>query len=292
MAIAFTHAHVLTMTSAKPLIDHTVLVEGGTISAIGPTRDLRVPADVGVVDVAGKTLMPGLCDMHVHIVPTQDDEASEVNRLGALAMARQYLAVVLAGGVTTVRNMAGTPFHLRLRSLVRSGDVVGPRIFTAGPLLETSFTLPGMEDSGELVKTPGEARAAVLRHRDAGYDCIKVYNQLDAGIYDEIVRTCREVGLQVVGHVAFSKGLSGALEAGQDSIEHFRSYDFALDVRGPEFPGARFVGWLHTTPARVREVAERTASAQVWNVPTLGIERGLAGLKHRAQGDDTSWLPP
>jgi hypothetical protein len=173
---------------------------------------------------------------------------------------------------------------------VREGRVAGPRIHTTGPILETRFTYAGLASFGQLVRTPEEARAAVIAQHRAGYDAIKVYNDIDAQVYDAIAATCRELGLPMVGHVAYSKGLVGALAARQDSIEHFRSYDFALDTR-PLPDGARFVGWLHTTPARIREVAERTAEAGTWNVPTLVIEQAITTPPPAEPPPRPHWLP-
>lgn len=287
-ALAFEHATVVTLRGAEVLADHTLVVRGRRIESVAPSREFAAPPDALRLDARGWHLIPGLADMHAHITPTgvgklhgAPDEAT------ALERAADYLRVMLAHGVTTIRNMAGTPFHLRIRDAVRRGELAGPRIHTAGPVLETRFTFPALESFGQLVRTREEARAAVLAHERAGYDCIKVYNDIDPEVYDEIVSTCRERGLKVVGHVAFAKGLEGALAAKQDSIEHFRSYDFALDTRPGR--GARFEGWLHTTPARIREVAERTAEAGTWNVPTLMVEHAIA--RDANDTDLPSWLP-
>ena len=275
-AFAFVHATVLTMAGDEALVDHTVVVRGRHIESVGPSDLLAVPPDVLSIDATGWTVMPGLFDMHVHLLPVNVGPNGDVaDEKTAMERAAEFLATLLASGVTTVRNMAGTPLHLRVREAVRAGRMRGPRIYTAGPILEQRFTFPGLAVFGELVRNRAEARAAVLEHQRAGYDCIKVYNDLDADIYDEIVATARERGLQVVGHVAFSKGLKGALAAKQDSIEHFRSYDFALDTR-PDAGPERFVGWLHTTPGRIREVAERTAESGTWSVPTLVVELAIA----------------
>jgi hypothetical protein len=94
----------------------------------------------------------------------------------------------------------------------------------------------------------------------------------------------------LAGDTSTARTLLGALAARQDSIEHFRSYDFALDTR-PAPDGARFVGWLHTTPARIREVAERTAEAGTWNVPTLVIEQAITQLPPAEPPPRPRWLP-
>lgn len=291
-AIAFERATVHTMAGSQALPNHTLVVRGDRIQALGPTVDLPVPADAQRIDATGWHLMPGLADMHVHLLPlgvgTADGFAPD--EATALARSAQVLQVYLLHGVTTVRNMAGTPWHLQLRQAVRESRVAGPRIHTTGPILETRFTFAQLADFGQLVRTPEEARAAVIAQHRAGYDAIKVYNDIDAQVYDAIAATCRELGLPMVGHVAYSKGLVGALAARQDSIEHFRSYDFALDTR-PLPDGARFVGWLHTTPARIREVAERTAEAGTWNVPTLVIEQAITTPPPAEPPPRPHWLP-
>jgi imidazolonepropionase-like amidohydrolase len=283
----FTGVTVLPMTDAPPLHEQTVLVRGGRIAAIAPTAALPVPPDATAIDGRGKFLMPGLCDMHVHMFVPRGEPLTEAE---TLKRSREYLYLFLCRGVTTVRNMAGIPLHLRMRAEVANSSTIGPRIFTSGPILETRFTHKLLIGIGEEVRSPAEARAMVLANRRDGYDFIKVYNDIDADIYDAIIATAREVGLKVIGHVAFAKGLDGALAARQDSIEHLRSYDFAADTR-PVPPGKRFEGWLHTTPVRMREMAERTVAAGVWNVPTLVTESGVFPDGEQAPPQDLSGLP-
>ncbi len=140
-AIAFCHANVLPMDRDVVLENQTVVVRDGRIAALGPSGAIAIPADALVVEARGKFLIPGLCDMHVHISPSgpgPDLDAEEASR-----RARQFLLVFLSSGITTVRNMAGTPMHLALRAEVAAGDTLGPRILCCGPILETPFHFPG-----------------------------------------------------------------------------------------------------------------------------------------------------
>ena len=286
-AHAFTGVTVLPMTDVPPQRDQTVLVRDGSIAAIAPSASYKLPPDAIAIDGRGKFLMPGLCDMHIHMFFPREPDLTEAE---TLRRSREYLYLFLCRGVTTVRNMAGVPLHLRMRAEVADGTTLGPRIFTSGPILETRFTHKMLIGIGKEVRTPAEARAEVLANHRDGYDFIKVYNDIDADIYDTIIATSREVGLKVIGHVAFVKGLTGALAAKQDSIEHLRSYDFAADTRASP-PGKRFEGWLHTTPARMAEMAERTAAAGVWNVPTLVTESGIGADGDAPVPQDLSGLP-
>jgi imidazolonepropionase-like amidohydrolase len=284
-AYAFTGVTVLPMTEAPPSREQTVVARDGRIASIAPGAP--APPDATVIDGRGKFLMPGLCDMHIHMFFPRSEALSEAE---TLKRSREYLYLFLCRGVTTVRNMAGVPLHLRLRAEVADGSAIGPRIYSSGPILETRFTHKLLIGIGAEVKSAAEARTMVLANHRDGYDFIKVYNDIDADIYDTIVATAREVALPVIGHVAFVKGLDGALAAKQDSIEHLRSYDFAADTRAAP-PGKRFEGWLHTSPARMREMAERTAAAGVWNVPTLVTESGIYPDGETAPPQDLTGLP-
>lgn len=280
--VAFVGMGIADVETGETLPNRTVIVRGDRIVAVGPADEVSVPPGAQIVQGAGRTVIPGLCDMHVHIAPHA--AGHDFDEAEAMRRAREYVLVFLASGVTTIRNMAGTPLHLTLRREVAEGRTIGPRILTCGPILETRFTFPEMAEFGVLVTTPEDARRAVTEQKRAGFDFIKVYNDIDAAIYDEIIAAAREVGIPVVGHVAYQKGLEGALAARQASIEHLRSYDFAADTRPPsEIDGARFVGWLHTTPRRIEELAERTAAAGVWNAPTMAVERGIRTDEEVAQ---------
>lgn len=254
-SLAFINANVVDLVQGVSVPNQTVVLRGNTITAVGPSDQLHPPPDAIKIDAHGKTLIPGLYDMHVHISPANPSEL--LDETAALKRAQTYIQVFLTAGVTTVRNMAGTPLHLKLREQVAQGEALGPRIFSCGPILETRFTFPEVAEFGELVTTPDEGRDAVRRQKAAGFDFIKVYNDLDAHVYDAIIAAGHEFGIRVVGHVAFQKGLHGALAAKQDSIEHLRSYDFAVDTRIGDVPWERYKGWLYATPQRIEELAEK-----------------------------------
>ena len=111
--------------------------------------------------------------------------------------------------------MRGAPQHLAWRDSIANGTLVGPTIFTSGPSIRRSrdpvFVLP---------TTPAEAEALVRAQARAGYDMIKVLNDLSLPVYDRLLATARSLGIPVVGHVVSDIGLSRSLAAGQVSIEH------------------------------------------------------------------------
>ncbi|HEX4452617.1 MAG TPA: hypothetical protein VH143_17185, partial [Kofleriaceae bacterium] len=116
---AFVDIAVATMESAAIAPHQTVLIDGKSITAFGPAAAIEVPAGATVIDGRGKFLIPGLHDMHVHLDHTHG-----------------MLELFVAAGVTTVRNMAGSPRTVALKKLTASGAVLGPTIYTTGPFVD------------------------------------------------------------------------------------------------------------------------------------------------------------
>jgi imidazolonepropionase-like amidohydrolase len=269
--VAFAHVSVIPMDRERVIEGQTVLVRNGLIEAIGPAESVALPADSLVVDGRGRYLMPGLVDMHVHI-KYEDD-----------------LLLYVANGVTAVRDMWGTtgmqlmmgfPDQLELRQRIHQGQLLGPALYLAGPIMESEPTgMPFMT----LIRTPAEAVESVAWQREQGYDFVKVYDNLTPEIYTAITHAAREHGLPVIGHVPWQVGLEGALAAGQLTIEHLTGY---VDHDAAEF----------VVPEELlAEYARRTAAAGVWNSPTLGIYP-LLGLDTRDsrldQQPGMAYVPP
>ncbi len=250
--LAIVSVTIIDVETGARLPDHTIVVEGERIMAVGPATEVVIPNGATVVDGAGRFLLPGFADMHVHLYTEGD------------------LSTYVARGVTTVRNMAGDSTHLAMRSRVERGEVVGPRIVTAGPPFEDP---PSWHDHIPLAD-PAAARAEIKRQRAAGYDFIKVYNRLLPAVYDSVLAVAAEIGMPVAGHVPLEVGLDGALRARQGSIEHFRGYVGALDSAAVPLPldasfRDRSVAWLRADTTRIAGLTARTVAAGVWNVPTF-----------------------
>ena len=139
-AIAFERATVHTMAGSQALPNHTLVVRGDRIQALGPTVDLPVPADAQRIDATGWHLMPGLADMHTH-PGTFTSAQMWAGMLGVSAdvMTLPYdlqMFLYLAGGITRIQVMAGTPEYLALRESLRSGRLRGPRMRVASPVID------------------------------------------------------------------------------------------------------------------------------------------------------------
>ncbi|HYW32666.1 MAG TPA: amidohydrolase family protein [Gemmatimonas sp.] len=253
-AIAFTHVEVVDVEGGRLLANQTVVVQAGRIVAVGPEADVPVPTGTDVVDGTDRFLVPGFADMHVHLYTVGD------------------LFTYAANGVTTVRNMAGDTSHLAMRAAVAAGRVIGPRIVTAGPVVEAA---PLSHPDNVLLDSPAGVRHELLRQQAAGYDFVKVYNALSRPVYDSVVSVAREIGMPVAGHVPTSVGIDGALAARQASIEHFRGYIQALLPRSAPAMGASFrersVAWNRIDDTQIAALVARTVAAGVWNVPTFAF---------------------
>jgi imidazolonepropionase-like amidohydrolase len=249
--LAIVGVTVIPMTDAAALPDRTVIVRDGRIAAIGPRRRLRVPAGAQQIDGRGRYLMPGLADMHVHLEYIEDPDV---------------LKLFVASGVTTVRSMDGRPYVLEWRERVRRGELIGPRIVTAGPIIDGS---PPARDDNLAVADAAAAQGAVASQAAAGYDFIKLYSNLSREAYAAAVAEARRRGLRVAGHVPRAVPLDTALGA-QWSIEHLGDFASAVAADGgPPTPGwARRALAAPLDGQRLDALARRLAAAQVWVVPT------------------------
>jgi imidazolonepropionase-like amidohydrolase len=236
--IVFRNVSVLPMDHDATIPGQDVVVQDGTITAIGPTATLSVPRGALVVNGKDKFLMPGLTDMHVHL----PDSSAPPTR------AEDELFLYLANGITTVRSMAGFENHLGLRERVRQNQLVAPSLALAGPGLD-----------GNRVKTPEDGAREVRQQKAAGYDLIKILPGLSRASYDAIVSTARETGMPYVGHVPTDVGIEHALESGQQTIEHLDGYLELLHGRDP------------LTDEAFQPLIEKTRAAGIWNVPTMAV---------------------
>lgn len=263
--LAFVGVHVIRSDRAELMRDQTVVVEGDRIAWIGESRSAKLAPGTRRISARGKYLLAGFADMHVHIGGARD------------------LVTYVANGITTVRNMSGLPPHLAWRDSTRSGALLGPRIVTAGAILDGDP--PSVPDMTVLTDAR-QARAEVFRQADAGYDFIKVYNSLPAAVYDSVIVAARDRQLAVAGHVPFAAGLSGALRSGQRSIEHLRGYIAELVPTDAKVqPGAslssRSVAWNYVDTTRYARLVEATVRAGVWNCPTLMVTAELLAPPER-----------
>ena len=265
--VAFVDVNVIPMDKERVLQHQTVIVRNGVISEIGDARRIKIPASAQRIDGTGKFLIPGLTDMHVHLF--SDDEFPD-------ELAEDELRIMIAYGVTTIRLMTGTPEQLVLRRKSAAGEILAPTIYAASP----QFT--GRKSTNAyVVTTEAEARTAVSKSKQDGYDFIKVTTYLKPEVYEAIVDEAAKQNIRVVGHAdSRSVGLTRALKAKQQ-IEHLDSYLEALLPESSPIKGSVSDIYLYNPKNwesidyldenRIPELARRTVNANPFVVPTLHL---------------------
>jgi hypothetical protein len=260
---AFVDVSVLPMDRDRVLTGQTVVVRDGRIAALGPSASVRVPADAQRIDGRGKYLMPGLAEMHAHVLgPAQPQELN-----------RDIMFLYVANGVTTIRAMLGAPNQLVLREQLKKGEVLCPTMFVAAPSL-----------NGNSAPNPDTAMKLVRAHKSAGYDLVKLHPGLSRATYDSAVKVAGEVGITLGGHVSAQVGIDRTLEARQSTIDHLDGYiegavsdDLKRRIMSPT-EQVPFSEWrAGVTEDKMRELARRTREAGVWNVPTVFLWESLFG---------------
>jgi imidazolonepropionase-like amidohydrolase len=245
--VAFENVNLVPMDSERVVENQTVIVRDGLIEEIENSDQASIPEGAMVIDGRGQYLMPGLVDMHVHIEFEND------------------ILFMVANGVTSVRNLWGNtnkkllfgmPDQIALRVQIQAGELIGPTIYTAGPVMEGS---PASHPMMEVFESPDSARESVRWQAEQGYDFVKVYDHLSMDVYQAILDTAQKNDMPVVGHVPYAVGLDAALEGGQQTIEHLNGY--------VDSDTAAFV--IHED--RLDEYAEKTRQSGVWNVVSLSV---------------------
>jgi len=199
----FTHANVVPMDREQVLLDQTVVVRNGVITAVG--SNLPVPDGAEIIDARGKWLSPGLADMHVH-----SDTPDE-------------LAVYLAYGVTTVLNMGGARQGLLDSTAPKAnrGEIPAPHVYT-------SWLVDGVPDyNGLLLKTPEQARAFPALAKAQGYDFIKVYVGLEPAVYSALAEAAKVAGTPLVGHGVYKVRIDNQLAQGQVMVAHLEEFFYS-----------------------------------------------------------------
>jgi imidazolonepropionase-like amidohydrolase len=229
----------------KVIENGSVLVRGGKIAEVyeGAGPDPRT-LKAETVEAAGKTILPGLIDVHLHL-GAPGGFYPDMSKYDAEKSMKRDLAAYLYSGVTTVRSVGdGLETVLKVRSTVRSGEVLGSDLYTCGPL----FTASGGHGTEYFKELPAPARANLEKQftripnsaeearrqvdelKTQGADCIKaileagaggrVYNRLDTALFDAIARQAHADSLPLAVHTGDARDMADAVQAQADSIEH------------------------------------------------------------------------
>ncbi len=286
-------------TDRPPRRDAVVVVRNGWITAVGDPSDVAIPRGARILDLTGKYLLPGFVEMHGHlaIAVWEVDTTGGTRRLRYPydeAATVELTRTQLAFGITTVRNPAGpTREAVSLRNRVRLGELVGPRIVTAGAPIDRSLVAEAVDQA----RTPEDVRAAVARQAEAGVDFIKLYSTLDSAMIRAGVDEAHARGLPAVAHL-WQTSWTDAASAGLDAITHIIVNNAKLlpeaareeYLKGMRAGGGQFMfdwfGYADFDGPEIREMIDTLVSRRISVDPTL------VAFEWFAWADDTTRVRP
>jgi imidazolonepropionase-like amidohydrolase len=254
-------------TTGGPLLAHrTVVVRDGRIEEIRGADGSMSGKQSGMhVDGRGKFLIPGLWDMHVHMV------FGDWFPLGK----EVTLPLFVANGITGVRDMGGELEVLQQwRKEIAAGTLIGPRMVISGPMLDgPKPRFP----SSIAITTPEDGRRAVDDLKRRGADFIKLQSLIPRDAVFAIAEEAHRQGITFVGHVPDSVRASQASNAGQKSFEHLIGiFEGSSPLEDQFIKGIKTEGQFLSTydPKRAAALFALLAKNQTWQCPTLVWERG------------------
>ena len=227
--VALTNVRVIDGTGAAARENQTLVLRGGTIAEMGDAARVKAPEGATVIDLAGKSVMPGLVMVHEHLYyPTGPGVYGQLGE--------SFVRLYLAGGVTTMRtggNVNGF-MDLKLKQLIEAGQQPGPAIDATAPYLNGPNSFLQMRD----MKDADEARRHVAYWADMGATSFKAYMQISRAQLGAAVKEAHKRGLKVTGHLC-SVTYAEAADLGIDNLEHgfLASTDFVSDKQPDTCPG-------------------------------------------------------
>jgi len=209
-----------------PIANSVILVDGDRITAIGRAGQLAVPTGYVTVNATGLTVMPGLFDMHVHLMLAGHGNYAHWDRTYLPRLATDIIPVAakqsLLHGVTSVRDLGG-PLEplIEVKRRIDRGELVGATIYTSGPFIQHA-PYPGTEAFRWGVTGADDARAKVNRLADGGVSVIKLIDQDEMTMEEvhAVVDEAHKRGLSVVAHAHRPEEIRRGLAAGVDDFEH------------------------------------------------------------------------
>lgn len=199
-------------TGHDPVPDSVVVIEKGRIMDAGPKSRVKIPSGAQKVDARGKTILPGLWDMHAHFEQVE------------------WGPIYLAAGATTVRDCGNEfEFITAVRDAVANGRGLGPRLLLAGIVDGTGPSAIGVER----VDTPEQAKMWTDKYHDAGFQQMKIYSSVKLEELRDVAEEAHRLGMTVTGHVPIGLNAYQTIEAGQDQINHI---PYIVDIMVPQLP--------------------------------------------------------
>jgi imidazolonepropionase-like amidohydrolase len=205
-----------------------VIIEGNRVTAAGTEKDVQVPANAHIIDTSGKTILPGLIDMHAHLELLGHGDYREyyefLGDLDKLELSRTIAAKqLLRAGVTSVVDLGSTYGMLETRDRINNGEIPGPRITASGPWIARLPVDIVPKEMQLVVSSTSEARAKTIELIERGVDVIKAWEGLTRGDYEAIVEEAHKRGRKVHAHLYDPEKIRFAIDAGVDVLQHMGS---------------------------------------------------------------------
>ena len=265
--IALTNARVIDGTGAQSRPDQTVVIERGVIRAVGDRARVEIPAGAQIIDLTGRSVLPGLVMMHEHMF--YPSGGGSVYNEQSFSFPRLYLA----SGVTTARtagNMAGYA-DLELKRAIDEGRAVGPALDVTAPYLNG----PGLPIyQVHALAGPADAREMVAHWADRGATSFKAYMQIRRGELRAAITEAHRRSLKVTGHLC-SITFREAAAMGIDNLEHglVVASDFVTDKRPDVCPPGvtASIAALDVSGAAVQSLIRELVARRVALTSTLTV---------------------
>jgi len=209
-----------------PIKNSVVLIEGETIVKVGTVERTPIPKNAEIISTEGMSVLPGLWDMHVHLMITGHSDYTYWDKTYLPLFEKVIMPAsahqLLLAGVTSARDLGGPlEASLAVRDAINQGSLPGPTMYMSGPFIQKE-PYPGTEAFRWGVTDQKDARAKVRKLAKAGVDCIKLIDQ-DQMTFEEIQAVVDEAhkhNLKVVAHAHRPEEIRLGLKAGVDNFEH------------------------------------------------------------------------
>jgi imidazolonepropionase-like amidohydrolase len=263
--IALEGATLIDGAGGAPKTDAVIIIRNGHIETVARVNAITIPRNAERINLAGKTIIPGLIDAHAHVE-------------------RWAAGRYVAWGVTTVRDLhGGTDSVLALKNDMNLGSIIGPRMFSAGAMIDG---VPTTYPNATGVSTGDQARRAVDQHAVADVDYLKIYTKITPALLRPLIDEAEKLRLPVAAHLGKTDALTAA-RVGVVSIEHMAGVVQAA-TGNPLYASAHnnFLtgwtteekGWAGLDSSAVARTARALAQTKVAIVPTLVVHDMLSRL--------------
>jgi imidazolonepropionase-like amidohydrolase len=257
--VAITGGNVLNVENGSWTNNAVVLVENGKIIKVGPKASVNIPSNARVIDATGKSILPGLWDMHSHFQQAEWGPA------------------YLASGVTTVRDVGNEFEYINaIQQAIDGGQGIGPHILKAGIIDGDGPTALGVINAN----TKEEAIAAVRKYKQNGFVQIKIYSSTKPPVVKAICDEAHRLGLTVTGHIPEGMNILQGIDSGMDAVNHLQ---YVYRVLKKTTSGE--IDWSDSANS---EILSRLQQSKVVIDPTIGVYE----MVFRSLDEDITTMEP